>query len=184
MTSLKLGLRHEQTITVDESLTVPRVSQRYAGFADMPPVFATAFLVGFVEWTCIEALRPYLTHEQRTVGVHVDLSHSAATPVGMKVTAAVELIAVDDRRLRFKVACRDEAEAICAGHHDRFIVDAARFLARMERKRRPSRQQLRRRFPPTVTRCATAYRPRRRRPRARGPPRAGPAPPPASHCRA
>ena len=96
MTSLKLGLRHEQTITVDESLTVPRVSQRYAGFADMPPVFATAFLVGFVEWTCIEALRPYLTHEQRTVGVHVDLSHSAATPVGMKVTAAVELIAVDD----------------------------------------------------------------------------------------
>jgi len=137
MTPLKPGLRHEQTITVDASLTVPQVSQRYAGFADMPPVFATAFLVGFVEWTCIEALRPHLAPDQRTVGVHVDLSHSAATPVGMKVTAAVELIAVDDRKLRFKVACRDEAEAICAGHHDRFIVDAARFLARMERKRRP-----------------------------------------------
>jgi fluoroacetyl-CoA thioesterase len=135
MTSLKPGLRHEQTITVDASLTVPQVSQRYAGFADMPPVFATAFLVGFVEWTCIEALRPYLAPDRRTVGVHVDLSHTAATPVGMKVTAAVELIQIDDRKLRFKVECRDEAEAICAGHHDRFIVDAARFLARVEKKR-------------------------------------------------
>ena len=87
--NLKPGLRHQLTIAVDERLTVPSVSAAYAGFADMPPVFATAFLVGLVEWTCIEALRPYLAPEQRTVGVHVDLSHSAATPVGMKVTAAV-----------------------------------------------------------------------------------------------
>jgi fluoroacetyl-CoA thioesterase len=133
--NLKPGLRHQLTIAVDERLTVPSVSAAYAGFADMPPVFATAFLVGLVEWTCIEALRPYLAPEQRTVGVHVDLSHSAATPVGMKVTAAVELIAIDDRRLRFKVSCRDEVEAISEGWHDRFVVDGARFMARIERKR-------------------------------------------------
>ena len=70
-------------------------------------MFATAFLVGFVEWTCIEALRPYLEPGQKTVGVHVDLSHSAATPVGMTVTAEVELIAVEGRKLRFKCSSQD-----------------------------------------------------------------------------
>lgn len=133
--ALNVGLRHENSILVDEALTVPSVSRAFAGFADMPPVFATAFLVGFVEWTCIEALRPFLSAEQRTVGVHVDLSHSAATPIGMRVTAAVELAAIEGRKLRFKVACRDEAEVVCEGTHDRFIIDEARFMVRLEKKR-------------------------------------------------
>jgi fluoroacetyl-CoA thioesterase len=133
--ALKVGLRHENAIVVDEALTVPSVSRAFKGFADMPPVFATAFLVGFVEWTCVEALRPFLSAEQRTVGVHVDLSHSAATPIGMRVTAAVELAAIEGRKLRFKVACRDEAEIVCEGTHDRFIIDEARFMARLEKKR-------------------------------------------------
>ena len=135
---LKPGLRHRQTILVDQSLTVPAVADAFTGFAEMPPVFATAFLVGFVERTCIELLRPYLSLEQRTVGVHVDLSHSAATPVGMHVTAAVELVSVADRKLRFKVSCRDDVEAICEGFHERFVVDAARFTGRVERKRSQS----------------------------------------------
>ena len=62
---------------MDENLTVPSVAADHFGFSDMPPVFATAFLVGFVEWTCIQVLKPYLSSVQRTVGVHVDLSHSA-----------------------------------------------------------------------------------------------------------
>jgi fluoroacetyl-CoA thioesterase len=132
---LKPGLKGERSILVDERLTVPAVSPAFTGFAGMPPVFATAFLVGFVEWTCIEALRPFLAADQQTVGVHVDLSHSAATPVGMRVTAEVELVQVEQRRLRFKVVCRDEAEVICEGHHDRFIVDAPRFMARLAAKR-------------------------------------------------
>ena len=117
---------------------MPAVSEAFTGFAEMPPVFATAFLVGFVEWTRIELLRPYLLPEQRTVGVHVDLSHSAATPVGMHVTADVELIAVADRKLRFKVACRDDVEAICEGFHERFVVGGARFMARVDKKRSQS----------------------------------------------
>lgn len=67
----------------------------------MPAVFATAFMVGFVEWTCIEALRPYLAGHQRTVGTHVDMNHKAATSIGMQVTAEVELLAVEGRRRRF-----------------------------------------------------------------------------------
>jgi len=69
------------------------------------------------------------------VGVHVDLSHGAATPVGMTVTAEVELVEIEGRRLRFTAVCRDEAEVVCDGHHDRYIIDIERFMERLARKR-------------------------------------------------
>ncbi|HJQ59246.1 MAG TPA: thioesterase family protein [Vineibacter sp.] len=127
---LKPGLRHTQSLRIDSSLTVPAVSDAFTGFTDMPPVFATAYMVGFIESTCIEALRPYLGADQRTVGTHVDVGHVAATPVGMTVTAEVELVAVDGRQLRFKVACRDDSGPIGEGFHQRAVVDHARFMAR------------------------------------------------------
>jgi fluoroacetyl-CoA thioesterase len=130
---LKPGLRHVQTLPVDQSLTVPAVSKAFA-FEDMPPVFATAFMVGFIEWACIEALRPYLDADERTVGTHVDVSHTAATPVGLTVTAEVELIAAEGRKLRFKVACRDDAGPIGEGFHERAVIDLARFMARVAAK--------------------------------------------------
>jgi fluoroacetyl-CoA thioesterase len=131
-----VGLRHSQSVAVDAGLTVPNVSTAFGAFHDMPPVFATAFMVGFVEATCIAALKPYLAQGQHTVGIHVDLGHSAATPIGMTVTAEVELIAVEGRRLRFKVACSDDVETIGAGFHERAIIDAAKFRARVDAKRR------------------------------------------------
>ena len=90
-----IGLRHSATLRVDEGLTVPQVSDHFAGFRDMPPVFATAYLVGFIENTCIEAVLPWLDEGQGTVGTYVDVSHVAATPAGMNLTAEVELIEVD-----------------------------------------------------------------------------------------
>jgi len=132
---LRPGLRHTQVITVSEALTVPAVSTAFTGFADMPAVFATAFMVGFVEWACIEALRPYLAAHQRTVGTHVDMSHTAATPVGMQVTAEVELLAVEGLRLRFRVECRDSLEVIGSGFHERAVIDGDKFLERVRRKR-------------------------------------------------
>ena len=132
---LKPGLAGERTITVDASLTVPGLAPPTFGFTDMPPVFATAFLVAFVEWTCIELLRPYLDAAHRTVGVHVDLSHSAATPIGMEVTANVELVERADRKLRFKVSVRDEAELISEGYHERYIIDVERFMGRVAKKK-------------------------------------------------
>src|SRR5262245_45846168 len=101
----------------------------------MPPIFATAYLVGFVEATCVAALRPYLAPGQRTVGTHIDMSHSAATPVGMMVTAEVELVEVGERRLRFRVTCRDDAEVVGQGFHERFIIDFGRFMTRVEGKK-------------------------------------------------
>jgi fluoroacetyl-CoA thioesterase len=131
---LRVGLRHQGVLTVDDGLTVPRVSPALPQFDDMPPVFATAFLVGFVEATCIDALAPYLEPDERTVGTHVDLSHCAATPVGMRVTADVELVAVDGRQLQFRIECRDERELIGEGTHHRVVVNGARFTARAAAK--------------------------------------------------
>jgi fluoroacetyl-CoA thioesterase len=132
---LKPGLRHSATIRVTEQLAVPASGRLLGGTAEMPPVFATANMIGFVEWTCVAALAPYLAPHQRTVGTRIEISHSAATPIGMAVTADVELVEIDGRRLRFKVSCRDEAEPIGEGFHERMIVDHDRFMARLSRKR-------------------------------------------------
>lgn len=133
---LKPGIRFQQSIIVTEKLVVPAMADFFKGFIDMPKVFATAFLVGFAEWTCVEALRPYLSDDERTVGTNVNLSHSAATPIGLKVTAEVELINIDGKKLRFKIICRDEIEIISEGFHERFIISYSKFTERIEQKRR------------------------------------------------
>jgi fluoroacetyl-CoA thioesterase len=131
---LKPGLRYSATIMVSEELSVSAQARVFAPGAEMPPVFATAQMIAFVEWTCVAALAPYLGPHQRTVGTQVDITHTAATPIGMSVTAEVELIAIEDRILRFKVACRDEKEPIGEGFHERTIIDHDRFMARLARK--------------------------------------------------
>jgi fluoroacetyl-CoA thioesterase len=131
--SLAAGLCYSAALTVTDDLTVPQVSSRLAAFADMPPVFATAFMVAFVEATCIACLHGHLDGNEHTVGTHVDLSHLAATPVGREVTAAVRLIAVDGRRLRFEAECRDETGVVGRGFHQRTIIDQAKFMERLAR---------------------------------------------------
>ena len=131
---LKPGLRHSATLRVTDELAVPASGRLLGATAEMPPVFATAQMIAFVEWTCVAALAPYLAPHQRTVGTRVEMTHSAATPIGMQVTAEVELVEIDGRRLRFKVLCRDEAEPIGEGFHERMIIEHDRFMARLARK--------------------------------------------------
>jgi len=119
---------------VDERLLVPALAAQWPDLAEMPPAFATAMMIGFIEWTCIQALRPFLSEGQRTVGAHVDVSHVAATPAGMRVTASVELSEIDGRSLLFGVRCEDEAGLIGEGRHRRIIVDGDRFSARLKAK--------------------------------------------------
>jgi fluoroacetyl-CoA thioesterase len=132
---LKPGLRHSATLTVNDRLAVPAQAEIFSPGADMPPVFATAQMIAFVEWTCVAALAPYLGPHQRTVGTRVEMTHIAAAPIGTKVTAEVELIAIDGRILRFKAICRDQKEPIGEGFHERTVIDHERFLARLARKR-------------------------------------------------
>jgi len=132
--ALRVGLRHSETITVGEKLLVPALAAQWPDLSDMPPAFATAMMVAFIEWTCIQGLRPFLTEGQRTVGAHVDVSHTAATPAGMRVTATVELSEVDGRSLWFTVRCEDDAGLIGEGRHRRIIIDGDRFTARLKAK--------------------------------------------------
>jgi fluoroacetyl-CoA thioesterase len=131
---LKPGLRHARSVRVGDNLTVPALAGVFGRGDDMPAVLATAYMVAFIEWTCIDALRPYLEEGERTLGVHVDVSHAAATPVGLTVTATVELVEQEGRRLRFKVSCHDGVDVIGAGFHERALVDRDRFVARVAKK--------------------------------------------------
>lgn len=131
---LSTGLRHQEQMTVASRHTVPQVEPNWPGFRDMPPVLATAMMIGFIEQTCVEALRPYLATTQRTVGTHVDIGHVAATPPGLVVTATVELVEIDERALLFRVACHDPFGLIGEGVHRRAIIDLERFMQRLADK--------------------------------------------------
>jgi len=134
LNSLVPGVSHNLSLQVNDQLLVTAFTPHFPGFADLPPVFATAFLVGFMEWACIETLKPYLLDGENTVGTHVYLSHVAPTPAGMTVTAQVELIEVKDRVLRFRVDCDDACGLIGSGYHERTLVDTVRFMAKVRKK--------------------------------------------------
>lgn len=97
-------------------------------------VFATPMMIALMEQTCNESVTPQLEAGQGTVGTHINVSHCAATPVGMRVWCDSELIEVDRRRLVFKVAAYDERGLIGEGAHERFIIDNAKFQEKIDRK--------------------------------------------------
>lgn len=99
------------------------------------PVFSTPALVGLMESAAVEALKGYLPAGQTTVGGHIDVHHLAATPVGMRIRARAELVAVEGRKLVFRVQAWDEVERIGEADHDRFVIDETRFLAKVETKK-------------------------------------------------
>jgi fluoroacetyl-CoA thioesterase len=101
----------------------------------MPRVFATGFMVGFIEWTCIQALLAHLDWpREQSVGTHVNISHLAATPPGLEVVARVRLVEVDGRRLVFEVEASDGVDVISRGTHERFIIDVERFVQKVRQK--------------------------------------------------
>jgi fluoroacetyl-CoA thioesterase len=120
--------------TVPANKTVPHLYPEAAVFQSMPAVFATGFMVGLIEWTCMKALEPHLEAGEGSVGVHVDMSHSAATLPGQTITVVAEVTKVDGRRVSFKVKAHDGVEAIGAGAHDRFVVPWDKFAARINAK--------------------------------------------------
>jgi len=132
--SLAPGIEHELRFVVPAGKTVPHLYPEAPEFVAMPEVFATGFMVGLVEWACIRAIAPHLDGGEMSLGVHVDLSHDAATPPGLEVTTRVRLDGVEGRRLTFAVEVDDGRDRICAGHHQRFVVDRARFEEGVARK--------------------------------------------------
>lgn len=134
--SLKPGIKYEHKFVVPSSKTVPALYPESEEFLAMPEVFATGFLVGFLEWACIKAINPHLNWpKEQTVGTHIDISHEAATPPGLEVTATVELVEVSGRRLVFAVEAHDGIERISIGLHERFVIDKEKFDAKVGKKK-------------------------------------------------
>ncbi|HEV7800130.1 MAG TPA: thioesterase family protein [Burkholderiales bacterium] len=135
--TLAPGLTSQFRFTVPATKTVPHLYPESALFQDMPEVLATGYLVGLLEWACIEALRPHLDwpHEQ-SLGTHVDVSHIAATPPGHTITVTVRLDKIEGRKLTFSVSAHDGVETISEGTHERHVVDVARFNAKVAAKAR------------------------------------------------
>jgi fluoroacetyl-CoA thioesterase len=132
--TLKPGLTHRVTYLVAERTTVPQTYPECPIFAAMPKVFATGFMIILMERACTELLAGHLDAGQGSVGVHVDVSHLAATPVGMTVAVDAECVEIIDRRVAFKVRAHDGLDLIGEGRHDRFVVDWDKFNARVAAK--------------------------------------------------
>jgi fluoroacetyl-CoA thioesterase len=125
--SLKPGLKHSFSYVVPQTKTVPHLYRESPQLQAMPDVFATGFMVGLMECTCVQHLEPHLDAGEGSLGVHIDVSHKSATPPGMTVTVDAECIEVRGPRARFKVLAHDGIDEIGAGTHERFIVSWDRF---------------------------------------------------------
>lgn len=126
--TLKTGLCHEVSTMVDENNTA--IAYGSGGVK----VFATPAMIGLMEKAALELADQHLPAGESTVGTQVNVKHTAATPVGMKVSARAELIEVDGKRLVFIVEARDETGPIGTGTHERFIINLEKFIKRAENK--------------------------------------------------
>lgn len=128
MAEIKPGIRGEAQIQVNDNNTA--IAYGSGGI----PVFATPAMVGLMENAALKSLDAVLPPGFSTVGTRVEVSHVAATPVGMKVTATSELIEVSGKRLEFKVEAHDEKGIIGEGTHQRFIIEMEKFMSRTMKK--------------------------------------------------
>jgi fluoroacetyl-CoA thioesterase len=133
--SLRPGLTFEFKFKVPENKTVPHLYPESPEFQVMPKVLATGFMVGLFEWACIQAINPYIDWpEEQTVGIDVNLNHVAATPPGLTITVKGTLKKVDGRKLTFSIVADDGVDKISEGTNERFVIDAAKFSAKVAAK--------------------------------------------------
>lgn len=125
---LKPGLKGRAETTVTPENTAQAVG------SGLVPVFATPYMIALMENAAVNAVQAALAADEGTVGTRLDVTHDAATPIGLKVWAEAELTAVEGRKLTFAVAAYDEREQIGGGTHERFIIRPDKFLARVQDK--------------------------------------------------
>jgi fluoroacetyl-CoA thioesterase len=133
--TLKPGLTHRFSYRVPDNKTVPHLYPEVADFQAMPRVFATGYMVGLMEWACMQLMAPHLDAGEGSLGVHIDVNHTAATPPGLTVTVDVECTEVVGKKISFKVKAHDGVDQIGAGRHERFVVAWEKFNANVAAKR-------------------------------------------------
>ena len=126
--TLQPGLTGATEIVVGTRDTAPHVG------SGKIKVLATPVMVGLMEEAALNAVEGLLPQGFQTVGTRLDITHVAATPVGLRVTARAELVKIDGRRLTFRIWADDERDRIGEGTHERIIVEVSRFDARAQEK--------------------------------------------------
>jgi fluoroacetyl-CoA thioesterase len=132
---LKTGLKFQFEFNISETKTVPFLYPESEEFQLMPKVLATGFMIGLIEWGCIKFMNKFIDWpNEQTVGIDVKLSHSAATPPGLTVTVKGELVKIEGRKLTFSIVATDGVDVISEGKHERFIINAEKFKAKVNDK--------------------------------------------------
>lgn len=126
--SIEIGMKGRA-----DTVVTPDNTAQAAG-SGLVPVFATPWMIALMENAAVRAVQGALASDEGTVGTRLDVSHDAATPVGMKVWAEAEVIAAEGRKLTFAVSAYDEAGKIGGGTHERFVIKTDKFLARAQAK--------------------------------------------------
>jgi len=140
--SLKPGLTHRFRFRIPPTKTVAHLYPESEAFQQMPQVLATGFMVGLLEWACIEAIKPHLDWpREQSLGTLVNFSHLAATPPGLTVTVDVKLDRVEGRKLVFALSAHDGVDRIAEGTHERFVIDAGKFNTKVAEKARAAGMQ-------------------------------------------
>ena len=127
---LNVGATGRHSFTVTAAKTVPALFPEAASFRDMPAVLATGYMVGLMEWACLEQLAPFMEDGEGSLGTHVDVSHIAPTPPGLTVTVDTEVTAIEGRFVWFRVRAHDGVDLIGEGRHQRAVVRWDRFVPR------------------------------------------------------
>ena len=127
--SIEIGLKGRAETVVNEGNTAAAMG------SGLVPVFATPAMIALMEQAAASSLLPYLEDGQGSVGIHLDVSHESATPIGLKVWAESEVTAVDGKQITFTVTAYDEAGLIGRSTHKRACITVDRFLAKTEQKK-------------------------------------------------
>jgi fluoroacetyl-CoA thioesterase len=130
LSNLQAGLKGTAQVLVGVEHTAPSIG------SGKVPVLGTPVMINVIEAAALAAVEHLLPAGHQSLGIHLDVRHFAATPIGMKVMATAELIAVEGRTLSFRVEARDDKEPIGGGTHQRVVVNVARFDERVQRKLR------------------------------------------------
>lgn len=133
--SLKPGLTFTFDYTVPVDKTVPHIYPEFEEGRVMPDVFATGYMVGLFEFACIKAINAHLDWpREQSVGIAIDVNHTAATPPGFTVTVKGSLEKVEGRKLTFTLTAHDGIDQISSGTHQRYVIDAEKFNAQVAQK--------------------------------------------------
>lgn len=116
-----------------EAVVTPENTAQAVG-SGLVPVFATPYMIALMENAAVQAVQSALAPDEGTVGTRLEVTHDAATPIGMKVWAEAEVIAAEGRKLTFAVSAYDEREKIGGGVHERFVIKPEKFIARAQGK--------------------------------------------------